>query len=159
MSAEGLIQNFGPSLLGVSVNYSRAIIHDSGSKMSFTAGLGYYHASLDYFSTAGADFAGNFDGEILGGTLGINEELSLGGDFSLILAAKGRVANFSALTNNNLSAFGTPQKGVYSLYTLPEGPGASFVLPVPAGEPFPSSIATQLDYSGFEGTIAASLAL
>lgn len=151
---ERLYERFDPSLLGVSLNYSRVVDDHPGNKLSFTLGMGFYHADMGYNSDLeGDELIGNFGGDILGGTLGIKEELSIAGDLGVEFTARGRIANFSQLTSKSLSVDGVNQTGgPFTLVNVGFPVGITAVptsLTVPPGYNH-----TQLDYSGFDGNAA-----
>jgi hypothetical protein len=151
-----VFNHFDPSLLGVSLNYTRVVDDHPGSKLSFALGLGYYHADMDVKDNPDPshDYTGNFGGDILGGTLGIKEELSIAGDLGVEFTARGRIANFSQLTAKSLSYNGADQTG--GPFTLVNVNEPSYqIMPIPTSVALPPGINhTQLDYSGFDGNVA-----
>ncbi|HVZ81340.1 MAG TPA: hypothetical protein VHE12_11185 [bacterium] len=154
-------QLMDPTLLGVALNYGLDLLNEGGNHTRLTLGAGFYHASLHYASNLESDtlYVGDFGSDNIGGTLGLSEELGLGGGFSFLVDARFRVADFGQLESNNLTFGGTATSGTYRLVSSSDtqfyeiNPKATSYTP-PSGYHW-----TDLDYTGFTGNLGFKLAL
>ena len=155
--AAGSTKSISPSLQSGSLNYYRTILKEEGNRTYLMAGAGYYHASVNYYdgSNPSNSSTGTFTGDILGGTLGIGEEVGIGKIFTLGIIAKGRLATFSQVTAPSVVDMGS---------TLTAGPYLLGITTEPSVVPGAIVSATSallgkfvryavVDYSGFSGDL------
>jgi hypothetical protein len=76
---------FQPDLMSASLNYYRYIFFGKGARTYLTIGGGYYHAVIGYVSDdpnlTDPNVSATFTGDILGGTLGVGQEIAIGNSF------------------------------------------------------------------------------
>ena len=161
----GAFERFDPSLLGIALNYRLVVLRGKNSKTALTLGTGYYHGSVHYENDIGAGpstFMGDFGQDGIGGTLGVSEELDLGGSLALGLSARFRVADFNKLTSKSVNVNGTDQTsgGPFALASDKIDYPFTVIIPVPTSVTLPSGVSyTDLDYTGFNGNVSLTLFL
>jgi hypothetical protein len=162
-ASNGLIsdtQSLSPYLFSASIDYRVDVAKSKGSRTYITAGAGWYHGIADIKSMVGGDVeSGSFTGDTIGGTLGVGEEVELGGSFGLDLSVRGRYANFSKVSADSLTVDGTSQPGPFSLATGTLD-GYKVIIPATNAE-IDSSGGTanyaSLDFSGIDAKVALNL--
>lgn len=158
----GYYEKFGPTLLGVSLNYELAVLKGNGSKTCLVVGGGFYHGAVHMDSNlSGTTIVGDFGQDNIGGTLGLDEQMSMGGGLSLNISAKFRAADFGKLTANSVVANGATQTsgGPFVLVSVPNS-GYNEEDPVPTSTTLPPGIKdTDMDYTGFTGNVELQLSL
>lgn len=158
----GDYEKFDPTLLGVSLNYELTVLKNKSTKTSLVVGTGFYHGAVHMENnTSGTTFVGDFGQDNIGGTLGVDEQLTLGGGLSLNLSAKFRAADFGKLTGNSVTVNGTPQTsgGPFVLVSSPPS-NYNEVDPAPTSATLPAGYRyTDMDYTGFTGNVELQLFL
>jgi hypothetical protein len=158
-----ITQNLGPVVASASLDYILDIIKAPGARTYITAGAGWYHAmvtdELTEATSGGTTvLGGTFTGDTVGGTLGIGEEVDLGGSFGLDISVKGRYASFSKVSNSSVQALdGTGSSSIGYLPTT----GTHVVVPyTDAGiASTPGARDAVIDYSGIDAKVALNLYL
>jgi hypothetical protein len=98
-----------PTLDDVTLNYYRTLFKGGGFRTYAVIGGGYYHTDVNYYGGTGGLANGEsatFTGDILGGSLGIGEEMQISRNVSLGLDFKGLLAAFGQVTSNSLNGYG-----------------------------------------------------
>jgi hypothetical protein len=154
-----------PSLLGINLNYGLVLLDNGGWKTTLKVGGGYYHGSVHYIlGFPSNQTVGDFGADGVGGTLGISEDLSLGGGLSLGVDARFRVADLGKMTAKTYTQGGVTQNsGPYTLasaYLTNGGTSYYIVEPVPSNASISSpNHFTDMDFSGITGGLSLKLAL
>jgi hypothetical protein len=158
-----VVQTTAPYLMSASLDYLLDIAKDKGSRIYLTVGAGWYHTIVDYNlnETTGIPFVGgSFSGDTVGGTLGVGDQVDLGGSFGLDLSVKVRYANFNKVSSNNATNFDAPGKS--SLAIISSMPPYQLLIPV-SDAGIASSGGTirdaTVDYSGIDAKVALNLYL
>jgi hypothetical protein len=162
-SGTSITQNLGPVVVSASLDYILDIVKTPGARTYITAGAGWYHALVtDTFTESASGsttvFGGTFTGDTVGGTLGVGEEIDLGGSFGLDISVKGRYASFNKVSNNSVkSVDGT---GPSSIAILPTT-GYNLIVPVTDATIASTAGARDavIDYSGIDAKVALNLYL
>ncbi len=161
----GFFFKYDPTLLGIALNYELTLLKGNGNKTSIVVGGGYYHGSVHYqtdYGEGGTTIVGDFGQDGIGGTLGVDEELSLGGNLALEITGRFRAVDFNKLTANSYTINGTSQSGgPFALVSYtPIGSNFHIEYPVSTSTALPSGVKdTDMDYTGFNGNIALKLYL
>jgi hypothetical protein len=93
-------QNYQPNLMGVSLNYYRYLAVGKTSRTYVSLGGGYYQAIVDFSGNFGPTLLkASYEGNTIGGILGIGQEWSLGDGFGLEVTAHGRIVTVGQLTS------------------------------------------------------------
>jgi hypothetical protein len=154
-------ENMGPMLYSASLDYILDIVKAPGARTYLTAGAGWYHAAV-YESITGTNpttviSQGTWTGDTLGGTLGIGEEVDLGGSLGLDISVKGRYASFSKVSSTSARAFdGTGPSSLAILNTA----GVNVIVPVTDATIASSGGLARdavIDYSGIDAKVALNL--
>ena len=153
-----LSQHLGAVLLSASLDYIRDLAVTPTRRTYLTLGAGFYHAIADYNLQQDTSYIrSSFSGNILGVTLGVGNEFSLGNGFGLDISVLGRYANFARVSSDTLSTdLGTPNPGPYSLaiatsssYQTIQASTNSFIDSNPSVARYAS-----LDFSGIDAKVA-----
>jgi hypothetical protein len=100
--------NLKPSLTNVTLDYERSLVKTRHFSTTMKAGVGYYHAAVDYSDHAiYPGTADNFDatltGDTLGGELGFGQTYRISHSLSLELLALGRLAKYKKVTSSDFT--------------------------------------------------------
>jgi hypothetical protein len=151
-----------PYLMSASLDYTLDIAKSKGGRTYITAGAGWYHTIVDYDfeeTTSPTFLGGSFSGDTIGGTLGVGEELSLGGSWGLDLSVKGRYANFNKVSADSATSFdGTGPSSLAVTDAL--SPGHIILLPITNAtldSGVPNLHYATVDYSGIDAKVALNL--
>jgi hypothetical protein len=161
----GYFEKLDPSLLAASLNYQLVVLQGKDNKVSLSLGAGYYHASVHFESNIldkTTFISGDFGQDGIGGTLGVSDELALGGSLALGVSARFRVADFNKLTSNSVSINGFAQtsNGPFVLVSDKVDRTYTVIVPAQTNYTLPSgNVDTDLDYTGFTGNILLTLYL
>jgi hypothetical protein len=152
---------YTPSVFDCTLNYYRTLVKSQVAKTLVSIGGGYYAATGTMGFTVSAlpsqDFTGTFNGNTIGGVLGLTEEFTFGDVLGIQVAVKGRLATIPKMTSTNLqNAGGTVPAGTYDLVNTssPTG-GSNFKVLYAQSESTPyttgSTTLDAQDESGIEG--------
>ncbi len=159
-------ETIGPNMVDAALRYSFDVIRAPGSRTSLSLGAGWYHAIVDFNSsfsqgvTASPEINGALTGDTLGGTVGLKEQLQVGGSFTLDLSVSGRYARFGQVVASDLSGYAARVGGTgpYTLALVNQS-GYTLIVPFPSqqllvlqsqGQARPAA----LDYTGFDGEVS-----
>lgn len=160
VSGNTATQRMNPMCMSASLDYILDIANAPGSRTYITAGAGWYHAIVDDTFTESSPatvLGGSFAGDTVGGTLGIGEELDLGGALGLDLSIKGRFASIDKLTSTD--GKGLDGNGNTALAMVPAS-GYTVIVPATTAGIDGSGGAIKYasaDYSGIDAKVALNL--
>jgi hypothetical protein len=156
--------SYAPSVLDLTLNYTRTLFEGGGAKTLVFVGGGLYFASGNFsftVPTGNTNVSGTFNGSTLGGLLGISEDVSLSDTFSVLVSVKGNLATISHLTSTNLGGTyngSAVPSGTYDLVlTQANSPGYTILYGQNQASPYGAGTNTSFaaqDESGFQGDIA-----
>jgi hypothetical protein len=148
-----------PSMMDLSLNYSLALVNAKGCKTLLSVGSGLYAGSVRFNGNEfGNQVVGDFGQANIGGSLGLSEELSMGGALSFNCGVRFRAADFGKLVSNNFTVNGSKQSGPYVLVDDVGPPTLVGAGPTSSGLP-PGDRYTDLDYTGFDAILGLTLSL
>jgi len=155
---------YAPHMMGALAKYDLLLPLGPGNSLCLSAGVGWYHAIVDWYynpdTTADNTAFGAFEGDAFGAALGITEEIDLGGGIALGITAKGRWAKFDKVTSSSLKTTGffVVDPGTYALVRtdLPFDDDTEAEITYDETQNVDGSTIKYLaiDMSGFEGNIS-----
>lgn len=155
-------QNCSSTLLNALLDYKLNLIHSPGDHTYLTLGAGWYHAivfnSLVYNNSLKT---GTYTGDILGGALGIGEEISFGGSFGLDIWVRGRYATFNQVSSPSANTVDSVGPASMAMQTTTVG-GDHYTLLLPYTNAYiavnPSTLRNaSVDFSGIDAHLAFAI--